>query len=527
MPTARFITIDIAMTDTPTALETAINPQGLRRVAIEPITRVEGHGKVTLLLDEENQVQQARLHIVEFRGFEKFIQGRPYWEMPVLVQRLCGICPVSHHLAAAKAVDQLVGVDQLTPTADKIRRLMHYGQTLQSHALHFFHLASPDLLFGFDDAVAHRNIIGVLAEHPEIAKQGVLLRKYGQEIIHFTAGKRIHGTGAIPGGVNKSLSREERDHLLRQIEQIIDWSKAAVALSEKLFRQDAEHSRRFATMETSLMSMVEPDGSLALYHGGLRARRADSSLIFDHVDYRQYETHLHEQVKNWSYMKFPYLLSEGKENGWYRVGPLARVNNCDRINTPLAEAERQTFRAFADGGLVQATLGYHWARMIELLHAAEVIQDLLNDPDILGHDLRRKGEMRPKGIGVIEAPRGTLFHHYEIDDDGLVTRCNLIVSTTNNNQAMNESIRRVAADELSGKELTEPLLNQIEVAIRAYDPCLSCATHALGKMPLAVELIDADGKAVDRKYRDTKGQLMPLDDDSAFGPDQNGGFCPT
>jgi NAD-reducing hydrogenase large subunit len=499
------------MTDSTQHLETASNPEKLNRVVIEPLTRVEGHGKVTLLMDDDNHIEQARLHIVEFRGFEKFIQGRPYWELPILVQRLCGICPVSHHLAAGKAIDQLVGVDQLTPTAEKIRRLMHYGQTLQSHALHFFHLSSPDLLLGYDDAVAHRNIIGLLGEYPEIAKQGVLLRKFGQEVIRMTAGKRIHGLGAIPGGVNKSLTTDERDYLLNDLDQIIEWSISAVDLSKKLFFQDIDHSSKFATMQTNMLSIVRDDGGFDIYHGGLRARSADGSSIIDHVDYRDYEQHLHEQVKGWSYMKFPYLSAVGKEKGWYRVGPLARVNNCDFFDTPLAEASRTEFRDFADSGLVQSTLAYHWARMIELLYCAEKIKELLNDPDILGSELKTEGEKRNKGIGVIEAPRGTLFHHYEVDDDGLVTRANLIVSTTNNNQAMNESIRQVAAQELDGKEITEPMLNLIEIAVRAYDPCLSCATHALGKMPLEVELVDRDGNIIDHKYKNANGDIGACD----------------
>ncbi len=488
-------------------LETAQDPAGLRRVEIEPVTRVEGHGKVTLLLDEDNQVKQARLHITEFRGFEKFIQGRPYWELPVLVQRLCGICPVSHHLAAAKAVDQLVGVEQLTPTAEKVRRLMHLGQVLQSHALHFFHLSSPDLLFGYDDAVVHRNIIGVLADHPDLATQGVLLRKYGQEVIRVTAGKRVHGNSAIPGGVNKAVSPEERDYLLGDIEQIIQWGQGALALAKKLIFQELEYNRNFALIDTNMLSICREDGALDLYHGGLRARTPDGTLIFDQVDYRDYGDYIHEQVKSWSYMKFPYLRSLGQSDGSYRVGPLARINNCDYIDTPLAEAARVEFRAFADGGLVQSTLAYHWARMVELLYCAEGIKRLLLDPDITGTELKVRGEMRSKGVGVIEAPRGTLFHHYEIDDDGLVTKANLIVSTTNNNRAMNQSIRQVAADHLNGRELTEPMLNQIEVAIRAYDPCLSCATHALGKMPLELELVDADGAVVDRIYKNGRGEV--------------------
>lgn len=490
-----------------TPLETAENPDTLERIVIEPLTRVEGHGKVTLLQDENRLIKQARLHIVEFRGFEKFIQGRPYWELPVLVQRLCGICPVSHHLAAAKATDMLVGAQQLTPTAEKIRRLMHYGQTLQSHALHFFHMCSPDLLFGFDDEVRHRNIVGVIEDYPEIAKQGVLLRKYGQEVIRLTAGKRIHGTGAIPGGVNKSLQREEIDYLSKDIEQIISWSADAVALIKRIFFEQFDYHMGFASIDSSMLSMIGSDGAFDIYHGGLRAVDKEGKTIFDHVDYTHYDDFIKEGVKNWSYMKFPYIEAIGAEDGWYRVGPLARVNNCDFFTTPLAEKERVEFKAIGKGRPVQPSLAYHWARMIELLHCAEAIKQLLNDPDLCGSELVNKGIMQNCGIGVIEAPRGTLIHHYEIDDDGIVTKANLIVSTTNNNQAMNESIRQVASNYLDGNKLTEPLLNQVEVAIRAYDPCLSCATHAMGKMPLEISLLDENNEIIDRLEKRITGTI--------------------
>jgi NAD-reducing hydrogenase large subunit len=490
-----------------TSLETAENPEKLNRVVIEPLTRVEGHGKVTLLQDENKHIKQARLHIVEFRGFEKFIQGRPYWELPVLVQRLCGICPVSHHLAAAKATDMLVGTQRLTPTAEKIRRLMHYGQTLQSHALHFFHLCSPDLLFGFDDEVRHRNIVGVIEDHPEIAKQGVLLRKYGQEVIRLTAGKRVHGTGAIPGGVNKSLNTDEIGYLLKDIDQIISWAIDAVALIKKVFFEQLDYHLAFATIDSNMLSLIGSEGEFDIYHGGLRARNADGDTVFDHVDYTNYTDYIKEGVKNWSYMKFPFIDSLGADDGWYRVGPLARVNNCDYFTTPLAEKERVEFIAMGNGKPVQSSLAFHWARLIELLYCAEAIQQLLHDPDISGTDLLNKGEITNCGIGVIEAPRGTLFHHYEIDEDSLVTRANLIVSTTNNNQAMNESIRQVASNYLDGNQLTEPLLNQIEVAIRAYDPCLSCATHAMGKMPLEISLVDENNELVDRMEKRATGQI--------------------
>jgi NAD-reducing hydrogenase large subunit len=481
-------------------LETAAQPEQLKRVAIDPLSRVEGHGKVTLLLDEDDRVQQVRLHIVEFRGFEKFIQGRPYWEVPVMVQRLCGICPVSHHLAAAKAMDMIVG-SRLTPTAEKVRRLMHYGQILQSHALHFFHLASPDLLFGFDSEVARRNVVAVAAAQPELVKKGVLLRKYGQEVIRVTAGKRVHGTGAIPGGVNKALTPKERDYLQEDIYRVLAWSREAVETARRLIEANRPLYEGFGAFRSSMLSIVAPDGALDLYDGGLRARDADGRILVDRGDCRRYWELIFEEVKPWSYMKFPFLRALGPEKGWYKVGPLARVQNCDRIDTPLADAARREFLDFGGGAPVHAPLAYHWARMIEMLFAAELIKDLLHDDDLLGGDLVTQGERGERGVGVIEAPRGTLIHHYRVDENDQITRANLIVSTTHNNQAMNEAIRQVARSYLDGRRLTEALLNHIEVAIRAFDPCLSCATHALGQMPLAVELVDAGGTTIDRLVR--------------------------
>ena len=482
-------------------------PSTTRRIAIDPVSRIEGHGKITLLLDADNHIQEARLHIVEFRGFEKFIQGRPYWDVPFIVQRLCGICPVSHQLAAGKAVDQLAGVQQLPPAATKLRRLLHFGQILQSHALHFFHLSSPDFLFGFGSDPAQRNIAGVLKQYPEIALKGVKLRKYGQQIIAAITGKRIHGTGAVPGGMNKPLTVLERDTLLADINDVLQWSQEALTLNEHIHSAHPEH-RNFATLPSNYLSMTGANGELEFYHGGLRARQADGTHIFDQFDYRDYQQILREEVRSWSYMKFPYLSALGTEQGWYRVGPLARINNCDAISTPLAEAARQRFQAFGQGGLVHDTLAYHWARMIEALHCAESIHELLQDTEITSTELvAEKGELQPEGIGVIEAPRGTLFHHYRINEEGLITKANLIVSTTSNNQAMNESVRSVANQYLDGQEITEALLNHLEVAVRAYDPCLSCATHALGKMPLQVTLQDANGKVISQLTRGMNSEI--------------------
>jgi NAD-reducing hydrogenase large subunit len=475
---------------------------GDRQITIEPVTRVEGHGKVSILLDKENKVKQARLHIVEFRGFERFIQGRMLWEVPVLVQRLCGICPVSHHLAAAKAIDYIVGGEQLTPTARKMRLLMHHGQFLQSHALHFFHLCSPDLLFGFDADVAIRNVIGVAGAHRDLAVQGVMMRKYGQEIIKATAGKKIHGTGAIPGGINKNLSNAERDGFLKDIEQMMTWALAVVDIAKGYTVDHLDTLADFGTFDSNYLSLTAADGSYEIYDGGLRANTCDGETIFDHVDNQAYAQYLSEEVRPWSYMKFPFIKSMGPELGWYRVGPLARVNNAERFTTPEAEKARLEFAAVTDGKPCNITMGYHWARMIELLHSVECIQQLLNDPDLQGTDLVVKGERRHEAVGVIEAPRGTLFHHYKVDEQDQVTMANLIVSTTSNNEPMNRSVQKVAEDHLSGNpEITEGMLNHVEVAIRAYDPCLSCATHAMGQMPLMIELFDHEGTLLDERAR--------------------------
>jgi NAD-reducing hydrogenase large subunit len=473
----------------------------MKKVVIEPVTRVEGHGKVTILLDEQKQVRQARLHIVEFRGFERFILGRPYWEVPVLVQRLCGICPVSHHLAAAKAMDLIAGVDRLPPTAEKMRRLMHYGQMFQSHALHFFHLCSPDLLFGFDADPMIRNVVGVARKYPELAVQGVMMRKYGQELIKATAGKKIHGTGAVPGGVNKNLSIAERDGFLKDVEQMVAWAQSALKIAADYTLAHLKDLADFGSFDSNHLSLVRADGALDLYHGNLRAIDKDGKAIFDQVDYQNYAQYIAEEVKTWSYMKFPFIRSIGPENGWYRVGPLARLNTCAFIDTPLAEKARKEFFAAVGNRTCNVTMAYHWTRMIETLHSIEKIRDLLNDSDLQGTDLVARGTRRPEAVGLIEAPRGTLFHHYTVDENDQVTMCNLIVSTTNNNTPMNRAVEGVARKYLSGTEITEGLLNHVEVAIRAYDPCLSCATHAMGQMPLVVEVVDANGRMLDRKAK--------------------------
>jgi len=328
-----------------------------KKITIEPVTRVEGHGKVTIFMDEQNNITQSRLHIVEFRGFERFVQGRPYWEAPVLVQRLCGICPVSHHLAAAKALDVIVGAGNgngLTPTGEKMRRLMHYGQFFQSHVLHFFHLSSPDFLFGIDGDPLQRNIIGVARANKDLAIQGVMMRKFGQEIIRLTAGKKIHGTGAIPGGINKNLSISERDELLHgpdplNADKMVEWSQSALEFFKNYHKANRLQIDGFASFPSNHLSLVREDGALDIYHGVLRAVDAEGKRILDDVNYLEYNKYIEEEVRPWSYMKFPYLKHLGKEKGWYRVGPLARLNTCDFIPTPLAQNEFEEFKAYTNG----------------------------------------------------------------------------------------------------------------------------------------------------------------------------------
>jgi NAD-reducing hydrogenase large subunit len=479
-----------------------------QKITIEPVTRVEGHGKVTIHLDNDGNIEQTRLHIVEFRGFERFVQGRPYWEAPVLVQRLCGICPVSHHLAAAKALDVIVGAgtgEGLTPTGEKMRRLMHYGQFFQSHTLHFFHLASPDLLFGIDSDPLKRNIIGVAMENRELAVQGVMMRKYGQEVIKATAGKKIHGTGAIPGGINKHLSNEERDLLLSgdppvNIDQMITWSQGALDFFHDYHQKNKNIIDGFVDFPSSYLSLVRKDGALDIYHGVLRAVDNQGKKILHDVDYQEYYRYIDEEVRTWSYMKFPYLKEYGKGTGWYTVGPLARMNTADFIDTPLAQEEFEKFRSYNNGKPSNKPMHMHWARLIEILHAAEKMKELLGDPDILQGELVTKGQKVYEGVGLIEAPRGTLFHHYKINDDDQISMANLIVSTTNNNQPMNEAVNQVANKMMKGQStITEGMMNAVEVAIRAYDPCLSCATHALGQMPLEIIILDSESNIIDSK----------------------------
>lgn len=471
-----------------------------QRITIEPVTRIEGHARVTIHLDDGGEVDRAYFHVDQFRGFEKFCEGRMYFEMPTITPRICGICPVSHLLASAKACDALIGVEPPQP-ARMLRELMHMGQMIQSHSMHFFYLAGPDLVFGFDADPAIRNVVGIIKTDPDLALKAVGLRKYGQEVIRTLGGRRVHPRFAVPGGVNKALTSEERDQLLQPIDEMIGYMQEGLAIVKAWLEENQELVQRFANFSSGYMGLVNPgDGSLDLYDGQVRLVDSGGELLeqFEGADYLSY---IAEHVEDWSYLKFPYYRKLGWPAGVYRVAPLARLNVVDKINTPLANEEFKEFKSIAEGP-VEPSLYMHYARLIENVYAAERARELLEDPDILSTDIRTQPkDLTGEGVGVIEAPRGTLFHHYWTDDTGRLTGVNLIVATGHNNWAMNKAVEEVAKEFVVGTNLTEGMLNRVEAAIRAYDPCLSCSTHAVGKMPLEVTLYDTQGQQVNRIVR--------------------------
>jgi NAD-reducing hydrogenase large subunit len=465
-----------------------------QKITIEPVTRIEGHAKVTIHMNDAGKVDRAYMHVNEFRGFEKFCEGRMYFEMPSITPRICGICPVSHHLAAAKAGDALMGCPPPRP-ASLLRELMHMGQIIQSHGMHFFELAGPDLLLGFDADPATRNVVGLIQANPALAVKAVGLRKFGQEIIHTLGGRRIHPVFALPGGVNKALQIGERDGILAGVDEAIATLQVGIEVMRGWAEQNMEDINKFAVFPTGYFGMVTPQNSLELYDGDIRLIDCDGRQLekFPGADYL---THIAEHVENWSYLKFPYYKKMGYPGGVYRVGPLGRLNIAEQIDTPLANEELKRFKSINNGMPVENTLYYHYARLIEALFAAERVRVLCEDPDIMSTDLlNTRQEFQGQGVGVIEAPRGTLIHHYWADPDGKLTRVNLIVSTGHNNWAMSNAVDSVAKTYIDG-EVHEGLLNRVEAAIRAYDPCLSCSTHAVGQMPMVVEVLDPEGKNI-------------------------------
>jgi NAD-reducing hydrogenase large subunit len=470
------------------------------QITINPISRLEGHGKVNIHLDAQGEVDQAFFHITQFRGYERFCHGRPFEEMPIITQRICGICPVSHHLASIKACDAICGV-RIPETARMLRELLHMGQFIQSHALHFFHLASPDLLLGWDSDPALRNVVGVIQAAPELARSGIRLRKFGQDIIAALAGKKIHPVFAVPGGVTHALSNASRNQLLTGFDEAFQTAQAALDIIKGWVGQNMAEVQAFANFPTHYAGLVDEKGRLQLYDGQLRIKGHDGGLLaqFESGDYLDY---IAEHVEPWSYMKFPYFKSEGYPDGCYRVGPLARLNAADALGTPQADAALEDYRAVGRTGVKGASLMYHYARLIELVYALEKAQSLLVDPHICGKQIRTTAApAHAQGVGIIEAPRGILIHHYGVDRFGAIEKVNLIVATGHNNIGMNRAVTAVAKTYIHKGEVREGILNRVEGAIRCYDPCLSCATHALGQMQLTLRVFDKQGQCIQHMER--------------------------
>lgn len=473
-----------------------------QKITIQPVTRIEGHARITIYVNDDGKVDRAYFHVDQFRGFEKFSEGRMYYEMPIITPRICGICPVSHHLASAKACDAIISADIPRP-AKLLRELMHMGQVIQSHSMHFFELAGPDLIFGWDADPKIRNVVGIVEANPELALKAVKLRRFGQEIIARLAGRRIHPNYAVPGGVNNTLSVKDRDELLSEIDIMISYIQEGISLAKDWIEKNKETVEEFGVLSTGYMGLVTDEGGLELYDGKVKLIDKDGNLL-ELFDGSKYLDYIGEHVEDWSYLKFPFYKKLGWPDGVYRVGPLARLNVAEKIDTPLAQEEFKNFKSINGGKPVEGSLYYHYARLIEDLFAAERAKELLLDPDILSDDIvTTTGKILPEGVGVIEAPRGTLIHHYWVDNKGTIVKANLIVATGHNNWAMSKGVEEVAKRYVDGKNLTEGMLNRVEGLIRCYDPCLSCSTHAVGKMPMVINIISSStGEVIGSVKRD-------------------------
>jgi NAD-reducing hydrogenase large subunit len=465
-----------------------------QRIVIDPVTRIEGHAKISIFMDDAGNVSDAEFHVVEFRGFEKFCEGRPYSEMPGITPRICGICPVSHLLASAKAGDAIMAVN-IPPAADKLRRLMNLGQIIQSHALSFFHLSAPDFLLGWDTPQAKRNVFGLIAANTDLARAGIRLRQFGQEIIAVLGGQKIHPSWAVPGGVRSALTEEGRSRIRTWLPEAYATTKIAFDLFKKTMDTHKKEIQIFGNFPSLFMGLVEADGTWEHHGGKLRFTDSSGSIIADQLDPQKYYEYIGESVQSSSYLKSPYYLPLGFPDGMYRVGPLARLNVAEQMGTPKADAELKKFKKLGRGrSAVTSSFLYHYARLIEILASIERVEAALDDADLLSEDLRADAGINSlRGVGVSEAPRGTLFHDYTVDRDGLLRKVNLIVATGQNNLAMNQTVAQIARYYVRGNKIPEPMLNRVEHGIRCYDPCLSCSTHAVGQMPLHVQLIGPDG----------------------------------
>ena len=471
-----------------------------RTITIDPVTRIEGHSKITIQLDDDGQVQDARFHVTQFRGFEKLSEGRPFHEMPALTARVCGICPVSHLIASAKTCDALLAV---TPprTARNLRRIMNLSQIIQSHPLSFFHLSSPDLVMGMDADPAKRHLFGVAQDKPQLALDGIALRKFGQQIIELLGGKRIHPAWIVPGGVSAPLSAEDRATILAMIPEALVQAQRTLDWYKGVFGQFSDEIRTFANFPTLFMGMVNPAGELSMYAGKIRIVNAVGDIVADQLDPASYQQWMAEAVEPDSYLKSPYYRPMGYPDGIFRVGPLARMNIISRCGTDRADQEWAEFRGLQRGAVL-SSFHYHYARLIEIVYCIERIRNLLNDPDIMSDHVRSHAQPNAfEGVGMSEAPRGTLLHHYKINRDGHIEWVNMIIATGNNNLAMNKGVYQVAKHFVRGEKIQEGMLNRVEAVIRTFDPCLSCSTHAFGQMPLQLQLLAPDGAVLDEKFQ--------------------------
>ncbi len=469
----------------------------MKKITIDPVTRIEGHAKIDIFLDDRGKVADTQFHVTQVRGFEKFTEGRPFYEMPSITARICGICPVSHLLASAKACDAIMAVAP-PETGVLLRELIHCAQFVQSHALSFFHLSAPDLLLGFDSDPARRNIFGLIEENPELAKSGIALRKFGQEIIEGLAKERVHPSWIVPGGVNAPLTVELRDRILAGLPGARRIAENTLAFFKSVLDRFAEEIANFGAAPTMYAGMVNDDGGLEWYEGRLRFEDAEGKIAAAEVRARDYQMFIGEASLRDSYLKAPFFKPLGYPAGVYRVGPLARLNVADAMGTPEADKELAEFHQRC-GEIAHSSFHYHYARLIEVLHGLEKIEMLLNDPDILGSHVRARAAVNAlEGIGMIEAPRGVLIHHYKVDDKGAIRWANLIVATGHNNLAINRAVGQVARHFIDGENVKEGMLNRVSAVVRAYDPCLSCSTHADGTISMQVTLVAPDGGVVRR-----------------------------
>ena len=473
---------------------------------IDPVSRIEGHAKITIALDDDGTVARTRFHVTEFRGFEEFCVGRPVWEMPSLSARTCGICPVSHLLASSKTGDAVMGV-RIPSTAVKLRRVANLGQIIQSHALSYFHLSAPDLLLGFDADPAVRNVFGVMAEEPDLARRGIRLRGFGQSVIEAIAGRKVHSPGIVPGGIADPMTEETRTTLLSGLDEATETAAMAVELFTKMLDTFEREVRAFGQFPSYFLALANDDGLWEHYDGHIRVIDSDGAVVVDEVPAWEYRSIVGESASVDTYLKSPYFKPAVKgdgpiEDGMYRVGPLARLNICESIGTPLADEALAEFRERA-GGVATSSFFYHYARLIEILGCTEWMRIHLEDPTITSSMVRATGGVNHShAVGASEAPRGTLFHEYNVDESGLLEKINMIIATGQNNLPMNATIHQIAKEWIDGPVIPEPILNRLEAGIRAFDPCLSCSTHAIGQMPLVVTLESSEGETLCQVIRD-------------------------